>query len=114
VEVPYPIDIHAKEIAMRQAWLLIASIILGLSCVPADAGSTALNCPGASSDLCTAWCDHAGGGMQSNPDGSVTCTVLEAAMEKALTTPMKQETLAKIRASFGSGSCVCERSASNK
>jgi hypothetical protein len=52
--------------------------------------------------------------MQSNPDGSVTCTVLEAAMEKALTTPMKQETLAKIRASFGSGSCVCERSASNK
>lgn len=30
--------------------------------------------PGAES-ICVEWCDHAGGGLSSNPDGSVSCTV---------------------------------------
>lgn len=38
-------------------------------------GSTTLNCEPGSEGVCQEWCDHAGGGMQSNPDGSTTCTV---------------------------------------
>lgn len=37
--------------------------------------STQLTCEPGSESMCQDWCDHAGGGMQSNPDGSTTCTV---------------------------------------
>ena len=36
---------------------------------------TELTCEPGSEAVCEAWCQHAGGGMSSNPDGSVTCTV---------------------------------------
>lgn len=32
-------------------------------------------CEPGSESVCQEWCDHAGGGMSSNPDGSTTCTV---------------------------------------
>lgn len=32
-------------------------------------------CEPGTADICQDWCDHAGGGMSSNPDGSTTCTV---------------------------------------
>jgi hypothetical protein len=32
-------------------------------------------CEPGTESMCQDWCDHAGGGMSSNPDGSTTCTV---------------------------------------
>ena len=37
--------------------------------------STALTCEPGSAGMCEEWCDHSGGGMSRNPDGSTTCTV---------------------------------------
>jgi hypothetical protein len=37
--------------------------------------STTLTCQPGSESTCQDWCDHAGGGMSSNPDGSTSCTV---------------------------------------
>jgi hypothetical protein len=37
--------------------------------------STRLTCEPGSESTCMEWCDHAGGGLSSNPDGSTTCTV---------------------------------------
>lgn len=36
---------------------------------------TVLDCEAGSAGLCEDYCNHAGGGMSSNPDGSTTCTV---------------------------------------
>jgi hypothetical protein len=35
----------------------------------------ALTCQPGQDSMCQDWCDHQGGGMSSNPDGSTTCTV---------------------------------------
>jgi hypothetical protein len=37
--------------------------------------SMQLTCEPGQESMCQDWCDHAGGGMSSNPDGSTTCTV---------------------------------------
>ena len=37
--------------------------------------STSTTCEPGSETVCEEWCQHAGGGMSSNPDGSTTCTV---------------------------------------
>jgi len=36
---------------------------------------TEVTCEPGTSSLCEDYCQHAGGGMSSNPDGSTTCTV---------------------------------------
>ncbi|MFJ9608397.1 hypothetical protein ACIRS1_18880 [Kitasatospora sp. NPDC101176] len=40
------------------------------------AEATTVTCEPGSSSVCEEYCDHAGGGMSSNPDGSTTCTVM--------------------------------------
>lgn len=96
---------------------LIASVfagfvLAGFAHLPAAA--TEVTCAPGSEDVCTAWCDHAGGGMQSNPDGSTTCTVMAAAMERAISVPPRQEALAKLQALFGSTRCLCEKTTYKK
>ncbi|MBN6104378.1 hypothetical protein JR064_19625 [Xanthomonas sp. CFBP 8703] len=49
---------------------------------PAGAKGTQVDCQPGSEAVCDAWCKHAGGGMSSNPDGSVTCTVIVSARSK--------------------------------
>lgn len=34
-----------------------------------------ISCPSGTEEACTAVCDNHHGGMQSNPDGSMTCTI---------------------------------------
>jgi hypothetical protein len=39
---------------------------------------TELTCEPGAEAYCEDWCQHAGGGMSTNPDGSTTCTVYSA------------------------------------
>jgi hypothetical protein len=78
---------------MRTILVLIAYLSAGSVAL----SQTAVTCAPGTESYCEAWCSHAGGGMSSNPDGSTTCTVYAAAMEAALSTPMKVENIAKLK-----------------
>lgn len=62
----------------------LSTLLLATStfAAPAAAKGTQVDCQPGSEAVCDAWCTHAGGGMSSNPDGSVTCTVIAAARSK--------------------------------
>lgn len=69
-------------------------------CFSPAVAATSLTCEKGTANVCDAWCGHAGGGMSSNPDGSVTCTVTAEAAVKAFTTPMKPESLTKLKGNY--------------
>ncbi len=58
--------------AMKVSSLLGFAVFYAMAISPASAGS--LTCEPGQEALCDEYCSHVGGGMSSNPDGSVTCT----------------------------------------
>jgi hypothetical protein len=63
---------HFGGYLMKRTTMLVLG---GLSCLaarPAIADQV-IDCTPGSEDACIALCDAAGGGMQSNPDGSISC-----------------------------------------
>ncbi|MDL5368228.1 hypothetical protein QSH18_21690 [Xanthomonas sp. NCPPB 2654] len=69
---------------MDARFVALSTLLLAAStfAAPAAAKGTQLDCQPGSQAVCEEWCTHAGGGMSSNPDGSVTCTVMASARSK--------------------------------
>ncbi len=56
---------------MKRTTMLVLG---GLSCLAATpAIAQVIDCTPGSEDACIALCDAAGGGMRSNPDGTISC-----------------------------------------
>ncbi len=57
-------------------FVLVFAALIGGLISQAKAGT--VTCEQGSEAVCIEYCDHVGGGMGSNPDGSVTCHILRA------------------------------------
>lgn len=66
-----------------------AVAILAASASYAMAGK--LTCSQGSESVCDAWCGHVGGGMSSNPDGSVSCSYAMASYKAKMDAKKKYD-----------------------
>jgi hypothetical protein len=85
--------------------ITVIALALGFAAQPASA--TQVTCEPGSEAVCDAWCSHAGGGMSTNPDGSVTCTVVQSAAIEALQRPMNKNARSKLDGKLDNLQCRC-------
>ena len=58
---------------MKRTIMFVVGGFCVLAVMPAIAEAQVIDCTPGSEDACIALCDAAGGGMRSNPDGTISC-----------------------------------------